>query len=81
MTVTTQPDLSIDTAAEAMAVSRVTIYRLIETGDLDAYKVRKSTRITRESFDRFKVSNAYGAGNKRATPTILNGVTISPDAA
>lgn len=46
-----QPDLTVETAANKLAVSRVTVYKMIHAGLLHAYKVGRCTRITNESLE------------------------------
>ncbi|WP_181158526.1 helix-turn-helix domain-containing protein [Leucobacter massiliensis] len=41
--------VTMDEAAQALAVSRDTIRRMIRRGDLDARKIGKSVRVTAES--------------------------------
>lgn len=40
-------------AAATLRVTRNTIYKLMEAGDLQSIKIGKSRRITRESIDAF----------------------------
>lgn len=42
-----------DVAAE-LDVSTATVYRLIQAGDLDAFKVGRTVRIPQESVDRLR---------------------------
>jgi len=41
--------VTVDEAAQALAVSRDTIRRMIRRGELDARKIGKSVRVTSES--------------------------------
>lgn len=45
--------LSADQVAERLAVSRMTIYRLIHTGELPAHRVGRSIRIRERDFDAY----------------------------
>ena len=45
--------LTVDEAAEALALSRSTIYRLLKSGDLVATRIGTATRIPKSSLDRF----------------------------
>lgn len=38
---------------EALKISRSTVEKLIEDGELEAKKIRRTVRITKASFDRF----------------------------
>ena len=45
--------LTVDEAAEALALSRSTIYRLLKSGDLVATRIRTAVRIPESSLRRF----------------------------
>ena len=45
--------LTVDEAAEALAVSRSTIYRLLKSGDLVATRIGTAVRIPESSLRRF----------------------------
>ena len=45
--------LTVDETAEALAVSRSTIYRLLKSGDLVATRIGTATRIPESSLRRF----------------------------
>jgi excisionase family DNA binding protein len=53
---TLEPLLTIGDVSEALNVSRATIYRLMETGELDPVRIRSRTRfeptVVREYIDR-----------------------------
>lgn len=48
------PDYSVASAAAQLAVSKVTIYKLLRIGALKFYKCGKATRITVESVQCFR---------------------------
>lgn len=49
--------VTIDYVASALQISKVSIWRLMKAGKLEAIQpTRKTVRITRLSFDRLKVS-------------------------
>jgi len=51
-TITRRPlVVTVDQAAEMLATSRRTVWRLISTGDLPAVRIRGSTRIRIEAID------------------------------
>jgi excisionase family DNA binding protein len=54
-------DLKVREVAEAMSCHVRTVWQLIEEGELDAYRIGKSRRVTRESFDAFKVRHRVEA--------------------
>ena len=45
--------LTVDETAEALALSRSTIYRLLKSGDLVATRIGTATRIPKSSLNRF----------------------------
>ena len=45
--------LTVDETAEALALSRSTIYRLLKSGDLVATRIGTATRIPESSLRRF----------------------------
>ena len=45
--------LTVDEVAEALALSRSTIYRLLKSGDLVATRIGTATRVPKSSLDRF----------------------------
>ena len=45
--------LTVDEAAEALAVSRSTIYRLLKSGDLVATRIGTAVRIPEQALRRF----------------------------
>ncbi|NKW71921.1 excisionase family DNA-binding protein [Rhodobacteraceae bacterium R_SAG10] len=47
-------DLSIKTAADELACSTRTIWKIISQGDVQTYMVGRARRITRESMDAYK---------------------------
>ena len=64
-----EPDLSPETAAREMGVSRTTIYELLTRGELQSYHVGRSRRITRTSLDDYKVRQQAPAGRLGAART------------
>ena len=50
------PPVSISEAAEYLGVSRKTVYRLIEWGEVRAVKEGKALRVEKKSLDRFRES-------------------------
>ena len=44
---------SMNDAATALGVSRTTLYKLIEEGDLDSVKIGKARRISTESLEAY----------------------------
>lgn len=60
--------LSLSSAQAELGVSRSTIYRLIDDGELDRVHIRSGMRITRHSLDRYlthQIEFARAAGGKR----------------
>jgi excisionase family DNA binding protein len=53
--------LSLDGAAEELAVSTKTIRRMISSGDLPAYRVRRQVRIRRADLEKTLVRIPAGA--------------------
>jgi excisionase family DNA binding protein len=45
--------VTVQEVMDALKVSRWTVTRLIEDGDLESKKIRRTVRITKASFDRF----------------------------
>jgi excisionase family DNA binding protein len=43
----------VDELADKLRVNRMTIYRYIKAGKVEAYKIGKEYRIAKEEFDRF----------------------------
>ncbi len=43
----------VEELAEKLRVNKMTIYRKIKAGKLQAHKIGKEYRITRETFDKF----------------------------
>lgn len=50
-------DFTVDNFCNAISSSRPTIYRMIKTGELFAYKVRNSTRIPYAELARIQQEN------------------------
>lgn len=50
----TTPDSTIADTARQLNVTTPTIYKLIHRGDLHAYKVGRSTRVTTESIQQLR---------------------------
>jgi len=48
------PDLTVAQTSHQLAVSAPTIYKLIHSGVLHAYKVGRATRITQASVERLR---------------------------
>ena len=47
-------NLRIDEAAELLSCSRSTIYRMIEEGQLSAFRIRTALRVPLESIEEFR---------------------------
>lgn len=45
--------LSVEQVADQLAVSRMTIYRLVERGELPAHRIGRSIRIRERDFDNY----------------------------
>jgi excisionase family DNA binding protein len=45
--------LTVEEVAKTLKVVKITIYRYIKAGKLDAYKIGKEYRIKKEELDRF----------------------------
>jgi len=45
--------LTVQEVAEMLKVNKMTIYRYIKAGKIEAYKIGKDFRIQKEEFDRF----------------------------
>ena len=59
-------DFTVNNFILALGISRPTIYRMIKSGELTAYKIRRSTRIPFSELARIKGSN------KISPPTQIN---------
>lgn len=53
--------LTVQEVAEELAYTKTTVYRMIQRGDLPAYKVGSEYRIQREDLERFVSSGRVGA--------------------
>ena len=49
--------LTIKEAAEQLRLSTATVHKLIEAGDIPAYRFGKATRIPKVEFDRWMASS------------------------
>lgn len=62
--------LTVDEVAERLGISRATVYRLLERGDVRAYKIGKSLRFKEDELEAFvdahRVSPKKQAGQKPA---------------
>lgn len=56
--------MTMNEVAESLSVSRMTIYRLIKSGQLKALKVNKSVRIPESSFTGYIECNLKGNGDE-----------------
>lgn len=56
-----QAGLRIDDAAQYLGISRRSVYRLIEAGELDRVKIGRRTVVLRESCDDYLVRLADGS--------------------
>jgi excisionase family DNA binding protein len=54
--------LTIAEVAAQMRVSKMTVYRLVHGGDLEAVRVGRSFRVTQEAVDAFIDKSFYQAG-------------------
>lgn len=50
-------DFTVDNFCQAISSSRPTIYRMIKSGELFAYKIRNSTRIPFSELSRLQTEN------------------------
>ncbi len=57
--------MTMNEVAESLSVSRMTVHRLIKSGQLKALKVNKSVRISESSFSDYVERNLKGDGNKK----------------
>lgn len=53
-----QPYLTVEEVAELMRVSKMTVYRLLHSGELPGIRVGRSFRVPREALDTFLRSSA-----------------------
>lgn len=53
-----QPYLTVEEVAELMRVSKMTVYRLLHSGDLPGIRVGRSFRVPRQALDTFLRSSA-----------------------
>ena len=58
--------MTVEEAANILAVSKMTVYRLIESGDMPVLRVGRSYRIRGDDFDRY-LSHIY-SGNDIYVP-------------
>ncbi|MHB1503754.1 MAG: helix-turn-helix domain-containing protein [Acidimicrobiales bacterium] len=56
--VTSTPYLTVREVAASLRVSNMTVYRLINSGDLPAVRIGKSLRLREDDVDRY-LSNRY----------------------
>ena len=49
-----EPDLTLDDIAAELKVSRSMAYKLVNSGEIDSYRVGRFLRVTRAALDRFK---------------------------
>jgi excisionase family DNA binding protein len=61
-TTTTELLLRLDAAAQRLAVSRSTLYRLIHRGDLTVIHMGSAARIPAESIDRWLATRTANSG-------------------
>ncbi|MFT4189694.1 MAG: helix-turn-helix domain-containing protein [Aeromicrobium sp.] len=54
--------LTIAEVAAQMRVSKMTVYRLVHSGDLEAVRVGRSFRVTQQAVDAFINRSFYQAG-------------------
>ncbi|GAA1741146.1 helix-turn-helix domain-containing protein [Aeromicrobium alkaliterrae] len=54
--------LTIAEVAAQMRVSKMTVYRLVHGGDLEAVRVGRSFRVTQQAVDAFIDKSFYQAG-------------------
>ncbi len=45
--------LTVDEVAKLLKLSKITIYRLIKTGEIPAYKIGASWRVNREDLENY----------------------------
>ncbi|WP_370026448.1 helix-turn-helix domain-containing protein [Planotetraspora sp. GP83] len=57
-------DLTVEQAARLLSVSKMTVYRLVHSGELPAVRVGRSFRIARRDLDDYL---------RRSNPRILGG--------
>lgn len=55
--------LTVDEAAAELRVSRRTLYRLIESGELPRVKIGSTTRITRAALEHYVAGDAKAAAS------------------
>jgi excisionase family DNA binding protein len=60
---TRESDLSVNHAAEELACSTRTIWKLISQRDVQTYMLGRVRRITRESLDAYKATNMAAPSN------------------
>ena len=67
-----RPVLSIPEASEQLGVSRMTIYRLLQAGQLERLKIGRRAFIRRTELDRFldEASTAYPDASHRVAPPL-----------
>jgi len=57
--------MTMNEVAESLSVSRMTVHRLIKSGQLKALKVNKSVRIPESSFSGYVEQNLKGNGDDK----------------
>lgn len=65
--------------AEVLGVSLSTVYRLIHTGDLPAYRVRQSLRVTVANLIAFRRANRLHRDHPRIAERQQNEATTADD--
>ncbi len=63
--------MTINEVAESLAVSRMTVNRLISSGKLKALKINRAVRIPEQSFDDFVKRNMNGDEQKGTARSML----------
>lgn len=58
--------LDVKEVSARLGVSKMTVYRLIEDGDLGAYRIGRQLRVTHAQLSRFlqSASDPYGDGDQ-----------------
>ena len=54
--------LTVAEVAAAMRVSKMTVYRLVHSGELDAVRVGRSFRVTEQAMQGYLAKSFYQAG-------------------
>ncbi|TWT59651.1 helix-turn-helix domain-containing protein [Rubinisphaera italica] len=52
--------LTVSEIAKSLEINPTTVRRLIETGEITAYKVGKTYRVTKEDYEKFLANNKVG---------------------